>query len=236
MQHLGEGPSRSRRSAPVGSRPVDRTPRVVTIEREQEQTHDVVDVNPAQPLLALAQAERPASSPAHRRGPPGQPLEDRRHHLERALALLQHDPGPDRRQSDAQGLGGPGGVLQLAADDREEVGPRRALLGGRVVADHPVIADCRALDEDVAGLVLAFLIAATMWSAARTRLSRIWALRAAFHRPPKTFCPARLTTASHPSTASCQAPDWPGSPWMTVSPRQLGSRLASSDRRVRITG
>ncbi len=71
------------------------------VEGEQENPQDIVDVNPAHPLLAGGRPKRVAAI-ADRGRASGKPLEDWRHHGQGAFSLGQDDAGPDRRQANPQ--------------------------------------------------------------------------------------------------------------------------------------
>ena len=69
--------------------------------------------------------------------------------LQGARARRQDDPGPDDRPPDAQRLDRARDLLALPADDRQEIVARRARLVELFVALRTVVADRRALDEDL---------------------------------------------------------------------------------------
>src|SRR5262249_48150264 len=107
---------------------------------------DVVDVNPAHPLLAAGWAEAAATANGGRTDD-REPAEDRGHDPKRTLASSQDDPRADGGQADAQGFGGLRCLFPLAADDGHEVGARGALLSQLLVAMGTIITNRRCLDE-----------------------------------------------------------------------------------------
>ena len=86
------------------------------------------------------------------------------------------------------------------------------------------------------GFDSAAAIALTTRSVAWTRLSRIRCLTRSFQRSAKRLWPARLITASQPSTDSSQPPGIDGSPWTNRIERIAFDRRTSSARRERMIG
>src|SRR5262249_18428059 len=125
------------------SRAVQWTGRSSVFEGQPENPHDVLDVDPAHPLIAVSHQ---TSFAADRHARPQ--LEDRSHQLERTLASCQNDPGPHDPPADAGGLELCGNLFALAADHRQKITARWACFVEDLVTCWPIKPDCRAVDQN----------------------------------------------------------------------------------------
>ncbi len=122
MHSSRQGPREVDVPGRLGGRAVDRSGRRRVVDREQEQVDDVVEVDPAHPLHPRAGRRPCPPLPTGERLPSGRAGPSPR---------APPGPGPARRRSGSLPAGtqfGPParGVFQFAADDRQEVGARRA--------------------------------------------------------------------------------------------------------------
>ena len=97
LEHAGKGLGEFGVADRVGRRPVQRSGGIVVFDGQPEDSDDVVDVDPAHPLIALGHESAAAADRSARAE-----LEDRGHDLERAGLRGQHDPGPDDGPADAE--------------------------------------------------------------------------------------------------------------------------------------
>ena len=147
-------------------------------------------------------------------GAPGTELEDRCHDFERTAPGASTMPVRTTARRTPSDSIERRHILALAANDREKIVAGRARLGELFVPMRAVEADRGTLHVDL-GTRRAFLIAVDQLFGAVDAAVADLALDLGIPASVKIPWPARLTTASQPSTSSCQLPGWVGSPGIT---------------------
>ena len=135
-QDTREGCAEVRIGRRVGRDGVHHAPNVGALEREREQRHEIVEMDPARPLLPAADAAAEAET------------EDRQHTGERAAAAPEHHPDPGDDDADVVGFGCERRAFPVLTHLGEKSGAGLRLLGQYRVATIAVVPDGRRRQQD----------------------------------------------------------------------------------------